>query len=625
MSAQPPGAAGPRLPHPIVPREFPRRSDLGAAAAVAAVLAHLLFAQLTLVLAVVFWLVDRLVRWRPEWLSVPAAAGLIWVLAIGPARAAAGFTAGPGQVASYLAGLAGHPSGLLHLSRGYAGLTGWLPRQLPLALIAAAAEVAAAGWVRRRQDRRWGPAAPYRPGLVVAVRRRYTAAMLAAGGVVTADGACLGLDQDTGRPVAVSWPEAERGMLVTGSDPAGVARSGIQLAWAAIRRRKAVIVIDLTGDMGIAAALAAASAEAGAPLRGFGPDGPGCYEPLRGHPGRTSSLVLGMIDWSRLGDGERRAAAACLADACAIAAAVPAPPGLPVLDDLIGLLRPDALAARAALLPGHHSRRAALAERGEAAAALAAEPAPVTALAEQLALLRASALGRWLRPAGWEGRQVRPERTASRDLAGGARSSAKHGPEPGGFRTGQLTLGQALRDRAVVTFALDRAADRRSARMVAALAAGDLLATLTELRAISARTDCLAWISGCEELPRDLLAELAGCGAQTGAAVLLSTSSAAAAAALADDAGVIIARHLDDARLTEVLGELAARVTGPGTAAGAGDGAGAGHPFHIGGADGFAAGRSDRGRDALALLVRGGRPRYVPAGRAALAVPGGRS
>jgi hypothetical protein len=63
-----------------------RRGELAAALGVAVLLAHLLFAQLTLVLAVAFLAVGRVSRWHRLWLAVPAFAGLAWVLAIGPAR-----------------------------------------------------------------------------------------------------------------------------------------------------------------------------------------------------------------------------------------------------------------------------------------------------------------------------------------------------------------------------------------------------------------------------------------------------------------------------------------------------------------------------------------------------------
>ncbi|MGC2008832.1 hypothetical protein, partial [Trebonia sp.] len=73
-----------------------------AAFAVLVLLAHLLFAQLTFVLAVVFAAVSKTTRWRLWWLAVPAAAGLGWTLAIGPRAAAAGLAAGPAQILAYL-------------------------------------------------------------------------------------------------------------------------------------------------------------------------------------------------------------------------------------------------------------------------------------------------------------------------------------------------------------------------------------------------------------------------------------------------------------------------------------------------------------------------------------------
>ena len=65
--------AAERVPRPgryLIPGDTPRRGELLAVCAVLAVAAHLLFAQLTLVLAVVFVAVTRLSRWRPQWLAV---------------------------------------------------------------------------------------------------------------------------------------------------------------------------------------------------------------------------------------------------------------------------------------------------------------------------------------------------------------------------------------------------------------------------------------------------------------------------------------------------------------------------------------------------------------------------
>jgi hypothetical protein len=143
-----------RMPRPsgfLVPASTPRRTELVAVAALAALLLHVLFAQLTLVLAIIFTAVDRLARWRPQWLAVPAAAGLIWALAIGAGRAAAGFTAGPGRAAAYLAAAFGHPTALVHLSPRIRG-----PARL------------AAGSAAARVNRRVGRGRPGRSSLAAA-------------------------------------------------------------------------------------------------------------------------------------------------------------------------------------------------------------------------------------------------------------------------------------------------------------------------------------------------------------------------------------------------------------------------------------------------------------------------
>jgi hypothetical protein len=136
----------PRRARHLIPTQLPRRGEVVAAFAVLVLLAHLLFAQLTFVLAVVFAAVSKTTRWRLWWLAVPVAAGLGWTLAIGPRAAAAGLAAGPAQILAYLGG--GHPLNRLpHPGGAFAGVGGWLPRQFPLALIAAAAEAAFVGWL----------------------------------------------------------------------------------------------------------------------------------------------------------------------------------------------------------------------------------------------------------------------------------------------------------------------------------------------------------------------------------------------------------------------------------------------------------------------------------------------
>src|SRR3984957_8203569 len=86
----------------LIPTGLPPRGRVMAACAVLILLAHLLLAQLTLGLAVALTVTGRVSRWRLWWLTVPAAAGLVWTLAIGPAAAVARFAGGPPHVFGYL-------------------------------------------------------------------------------------------------------------------------------------------------------------------------------------------------------------------------------------------------------------------------------------------------------------------------------------------------------------------------------------------------------------------------------------------------------------------------------------------------------------------------------------------
>src|SRR5579862_3506598 len=182
-----PAVAAERVPRPsryLIPGDTPRRAELIAACGVIVVLAHLLFAQLTLVLAIIFHLTTKATRWRPRWLAGPAAAGVLWVLAIGPAAAFSGFGAGPAKVAAYLGGIGRYPGRLVHIGAAYAGIGHWLPRQFPLALILAAAEAAIAAWLHWLHTDEWNLPG-YRPGLMTFARRTYLTRFIAAGGVLT--------------------------------------------------------------------------------------------------------------------------------------------------------------------------------------------------------------------------------------------------------------------------------------------------------------------------------------------------------------------------------------------------------------------------------------------------------
>src|SRR5580693_2308613 len=260
-----PGAGSmPRRARHLIPTQLPRRGEVVAAFAVLVLLAHLLFAQLTFVLAVAFAAVSKTSRWRLWWLAVPAAAGLGWTLVIGPRAAAAGLAAGPAQILAYLGG--GHPlNRLLHPRGAFAGVGSWLPRQFPLALIAAAAEAALVGWLDWVHTDEWAVKAP-RPGALAAVRGALARRTTSAGVVVTRDGCVLGVAPASGARVVLGWPEIAGGVLVTGADARTLAVSSLQVAHAALRRRKPLIVLDLTRGGGLAGVLGAACAATGAPL-----------------------------------------------------------------------------------------------------------------------------------------------------------------------------------------------------------------------------------------------------------------------------------------------------------------------------------------------------------------------
>ena len=261
----------------------------------------------------------------------------------------------------------------------------------------------------------------------MAVRRLGTGAWVRSGGVVTRTGACLGADLRTGRPAGISWRAAEGGVLVTGAAVAGVSAASFQLVHAAIRRRKPVLVVDLggpdapdgpdapggrdgvAGPAGLAGALASICADAGAPLHVFGPDGQGLLRAAaRRRPGPQGRAGDGD---DRLGPGAdhaRRTCGAYLNDLFAVAAAAPGDPRVPVLDDVAALLGPAALRARMRQVPPYHPRRVPLGERVRVSAGLLeADPATASFLAGELTGLRASALGRWLRPAGARGADAR--------------------------------------------------------------------------------------------------------------------------------------------------------------------------------------------------------------------------
>lgn len=493
-----------------------------------AVLACLLFAQVTLGLVISFHATGKISRWRPAWLAVPAACGLIWVLAIGPAQALAGFTAAPRVAVALLARVVTDPVRAFHLGAVPGGTGHWLPGQFPVALILAAVTAAVWWWLDWLHTDEWDLPVP-RPGLISLCRGWLTAAFVQSGGVLTRGGAALGIDRASGRPAAVSWREAEQGVLVTGSAWATVAAASFQLVHAAIRLRKPVIVVDLAGGPGLATSLAAVCSATGAPMQVFGAAGNGCYEPSpTGDPERRAALVMKIVDWDQAPDSARTNCQACLTDLFAVLDAAPGAPGDAMLDEVARLLRPEALRERMARVPSYHPGRGALAERvAMTLSRLAADQAMALFVAEQITSLRASPLGRWLRPA------------------------------PGQAPGTRISVAETVRQRGVALFSLDRAAHGRAADVIANLVARDTAAVYAGYRRAAIAGDGLCWFSQCESLDPAALAELAAMGAGTGLASLLTTTSPTAAGWLAAQVSVLVLHRLDDRALARRLGWLA--------------------------------------------------------------------
>jgi hypothetical protein len=510
----------PRRARYLVPKGLPRRGEILAACVVVAVLAHVLFAQLTLVLAVVFVLTTRATRWRLSWLIVPVAVGAGWTLAAGPREAAAGFADGPAKVIGYLGARGYQLDHALHFGGAFTGIGSWLPRQLPLALLTGAAEAAIVGWLSwLHTDEIDMPQA--RPGLLVAARRAATRRAIRLGGVVTRDGSCLGVLAGSGARVTLAWSETAGGVSVCGSAEHDVLATSFQLVHAAVRRRKPVFVVDGAADPALPGRLAAVCAAAGVPLRMFGPAGtsirPACYEPFRhGDPDQRTSLITAMVSWDGPGSQYRRSCAAYLRDVFELIDAAPGDPRVPILDEVIHLLNPTAMRARMEHVPATYPRRDALAERTRVSVSLLhAEPATTAALARQLRELRESAFGRWLRPSG-----------------------PGHGAG--------IDLGRTISERGMVLFCLGGTPQADAAAMVTRLVCQDLLTTGAGLHGIGVEGDGIVWLAECGSMPRGSVTELIARGPAAGLPVLAATTSPPAAAELAELTNVVVGHRMED-------------------------------------------------------------------------------
>lgn len=539
----------PRQARYLLPRGLPRRGEFIAACAVVLILAHAVFAQLTLIVAVVLYLTGKLTRWRSPWLLGPAAVGTLWTLAVGPRVAAAGFAAGPARILRYL-GAPGHQLGhILRPAAAYSDAGGWLFRQLPLALLAGCAEAGVALWLSWLHTDEWNLPQP-RPGLLVALRRVVMTRRIRSGGMVTRDGACLGVAPHDGMRVTLSWPEVSGGVLVCGSAAPDPLTTSFQLVHAALRRRKPVLAVDLTADPAVPRLLADACVAAGIPLRAFGAAvtgaQPACYDPFRhGPPSHRAALVAGMLSWDGTGSQYRRGCVAYLEDVFELLDAAPGDPRVPVLDEVLHLLNPGALLARARHVPDVYPRRAVLADRtGVSASLIDAEPATTAQLAASLRALRTSEPGRWLRqPIGGHLVPIDLGQVVSSRTAVLFRVVAPVAPAANAAATAPVANGAVAAD---------------CGAMLTRLVCQDLLGLGARLRGIGVDGDGLVWLTGCEGIDAQTLADLMSAGAAAGLPVVATTSSARAAAELAELPNALVLHRVSEPAAARRLAAVAA-------------------------------------------------------------------
>jgi hypothetical protein len=410
-----------------------RRGELAAGLAAVAVVTQLALAPVTLLVAGVLVLVGRIARWRVAWLLLPALGGACWLAVAGLPATAHALTGGAGRLIAAELVITAHPARLLHPAAAFAGSGRWLQQELPLLVLAGTAEAAIVLWTGtvlssgtglwpdrfRRQRSGWQALAGAetragrRPGLVAVLRRSSARAALAAGQTVTASGCAIGLDYHSGRLAAVSWAQAERGVLLTGGDQAELDQIGLAMACAAMRRRKTVLVLEASGA------------------------------------GETGGHVC----------------------------------------------------------------------------------AQVAQLAERIGV-----------QVTWIGSVADREPVPGAAAVPGAPTSGT--VSPGG------AFGRAIRRRSVVLVPAHQPEATQQA-------VSDLVGTLTSLRELGLRGDCLAWVSGREAADVSCLSDLLRLGHATGTAVVLSAASPELAADLAAEAGLVVASGPIAGDLAQRLADLA--------------------------------------------------------------------
>lgn len=393
-------------------------------------------------------------RWyAPAWVAVPLAG---WVLHDGVHAMAHRYTSAYLHLGHLLVGA--DPVGAL-----VPLLLGSLWAQVPLGgAVGALVAIGRSGWVELRRPS-WQQR-PSRRGLLVLTRLVVVTWLLARQRLISRrDGSSLGTD-DRGRVVRLSHDETKGNVLITGALDSGKTTTGLEVLRPAIADGCPAVVIDLKNSPLLVDDLAAAAEEAGRPFHHFcfqrSPHGNAYYDPLtRGDASRRKDLLIsaGTGIWTE--DHYRQAAEDYLQLVFRVidATVIARPAGRAMLDEVVELVSPDALAERAASQ---------------------ADPALV------------QAVDRWSR------RLHTDERSALRGLQHRLVNLA-HSTAGAWIRTGPLgaatvDLAEVMRNQAVAVFSLDGQGYPKVAAVLGALIIQDLQSLAGEL--IAARNPHTAYV-----------------------------------------------------------------------------------------------------------------------------------
>jgi TraM recognition site of TraD and TraG len=340
-------------------------------------------------------------------------------------------------------------------------LLGWFWAQLPLGgAIGALAAVARCGWAELRRPS-WQQR-PSRRGPFVLARLAVVTWLLAHQRLISRRGGTnLGTD-DRGRVIRLSHDETKGNVLITGALDSGKTTTGLEVLKPAVADGCPTFVIDLKNSPLLLAELGDAAARAGRPFHHFcfqaSPYGNAYYDPLtRGDASRRKDLLISAGIWTE--EHFRQVAEDYLQLVFQVidATAAARPRGRAMLDEVIELISPDALADRAGSQPDDALITAA--ERWSRKLT-PDERSALRGLQHRLVNLASSTAGAWIRTG--------PPTAATVDLAA------------------------VMRDRAVVVFSLDGQGYPKVAALLGALIIQDLQTLAGEL--IAARNQRIGYV-----------------------------------------------------------------------------------------------------------------------------------